>query len=47
MVRTKCCKCLKPGSSRACAVSILASGVVVINSTRGEKELSRIGKELK
>ena len=39
---------MKPGSIPGCVESILISGIVVIvNSTRDEKELSRIKKELK
>ena len=43
VVRTKCCKCVKPGSIPRSVESILISGIVV-NSTRDEKELSRIKK---
>ena len=47
MVRTKCFKCVKPGSIPGCVESILISGIVVnYISTRDEKELSRIKKEL-
>ena len=44
MVRTKCCKCVKPGSIPGCVESILISGIVANYSTRDEKELSRIKK---
>ena len=49
MVRATCCKCVKPGSIPASVESnfenILISGIVVnYNSTRDEKELSRITK---
>ena len=41
MVRTKCCKCVKLRSIPGFVESILISDIVV-NSTRDEKELSRI-----
>ena len=48
MVRTKCCKCVKPGSIPGCVESILIQASLLINSaTPDEKELSRIKKELK
>ena len=49
VVRTTCCKCVKPGSNPDCVESILISyqASLLINSTRDEKELSRIQKELK
>ena len=47
MVRTKCCKGVKPRSIPGCAESTLMSGIVVYNSIRDEKELSRIKKEIK
>jgi hypothetical protein len=46
VVKTKCCKCVKLGPIPRCVNSILMSGIVV-NSTRDEKELSRIKKKLK
>ena len=38
VVKTKCCKGVKPGSIPGCAESILMSGIVVNYSTRDEKE---------
>jgi hypothetical protein len=41
VVRTKCCKYLKPGSIPGCAERFLMSGIVVltkINFTQDEKE---------
>ena len=46
MVKTKGCKCVKPGSIPGCVESILIQ-VSLINSTPDEKELSRIKKDLK
>ena len=43
MVKTRCCNCVNPGSIPASVESILISGIVV-NSTRDEKELSKIKK---
>ena len=47
MVRTMCCKCVKPGSIPGSVESILYQASLLINSTRDEKELSRIKKKLK
>jgi hypothetical protein len=47
VVRTKRCKCLKPGSTPGWVESILMSGIVVYYSTRDERELSRLKKALR
>ena len=47
MARTICFKCMTPGSIPGCIKSILASGVVVNYSTREEKGLSGIKKNIK
>ena len=47
MVRTTCCKCVKPGSIPAVVKKPFNAdqASLLINSTRDEKELSRIKKE--
>ena len=48
MERKKCCKCVKPGSIPVVVKTILkCQASLLINSTRNEKNLSRIKKELK
>ena len=47
MVKTKCCNCAKPGSIPAVVKKPFNVRHLLINSTRDEKELSRIKKELK
>ena len=50
VVRTKCCKCVKPGSipQWLCRKHFnISQTSLFINSIRDEKELSRIKKELK
>jgi hypothetical protein len=47
VVRTKGCKRVKPGSIPGSVESILYQASLFINSTRNEKALSRIKKELK
>ena len=44
VVRTMCCKCVKPGSIPGSVESILYQASLLINSTRDEKESSRIKK---